>query len=122
MTFRQVLTESLHALRDEVPEAHAALCRRLAPRAVRLRVDDESSSLRLGPDGVALDADGPRAVEVDAARTTIIALVAARHSLVSAVLAEALVMRGRLDDLLAFHDGLVSYLQGAVRGASFPDL
>jgi hypothetical protein len=49
-------------------------------------------------------------------------LIDARLTLLDAVLSDALAMTGAPDDLLAFHDGLIAYVHGAVRAPSFPAL
>src|SRR5262249_48697178 len=122
MRFRDVLEESLRRLRHEVPAAYEVLCRRLAPREVRLRVDGDDVALRFRRRDAILDVPQRPVVEVETTREAILQLVDARHTLLSAVLAEALVLRGSLDDLLAFHDGLQAYIHGAVRAPSFPKL
>lgn len=122
MRFRDILEESLDRLRQEVPVAYLTLCSRLAPLEVRLRVDGDDVGLRFREDGVILDTPQRPAVEVTTSRESILALADGRHTLLSAVLADHLFLVGRLDDLLAVHDGLQAYLHGAVRAPSFPAL
>ena len=55
-------------------------------------------------------------------RREIVALAEAERSLVSSVLLGETVLRGRVEDLAAFHDGLLEFLRGAVRSPSFPGL
>jgi hypothetical protein len=112
--------ESFQALRDEVPDAYAAMCARLAPRALALRVDGE----RVGIAFTRESASFPRAVDhpevaLDTTRATIMDVIDARHSLVSAVMSDVLQLRGRPADVLAFHDGLTAYVHGGVRAPSF---
>ncbi len=55
-------------------------------------------------------------------RTAVLRVIDARDTLMSAVLADRLVLRGATRDVLAFHDGLIAYVHGAVRARSFPEL
>jgi hypothetical protein len=67
-------------------------------------------------------AGGAPAIDVRTTRATVLALIDAELSLVDAVLADHLSLRGALPDLLAFHEGLTTYVHGAVRAPSFPAL
>jgi hypothetical protein len=60
------------------------------------------------------------AVECRTTRRAILDLVDARTTLMAAVVADRVWLRGSVEDLLAFHDGLMVYLGGAVRSPSFP--
>ena len=122
-TFAEFLAESFDLLRREVPQAHAEVCRRLAPRGVRLHVGAEDVAVRFERSGTRFPAaPGAASVDVETNRETILALIDAETTLVDAVLDGSLVLRGAGDDLLAFHDGLVAYVHGAVRAPSFPGL
>ncbi len=122
-TFAEFLSESFDLLKSEVPQAHAELCRRLAPHEVHLRVDDEDVAVRFESTRARfLPAPCAASVGVETSRDTILALVDAETTLEDAVLDGPLVLRGHCDDLLAFHDGLVAYVHGAVRAPSFPGL
>jgi hypothetical protein len=55
-------------------------------------------------------------------RATILGVIDGETTARRAVLDERLLMRGRLDDVVAFHDALVAYVHGAVRAPSFPRL
>lgn len=122
-SFARFLLRSLSALRRDLPWIHARLCARLAPRELRLEVDGEGIGLRCGEDEI-------RRVEPPCApaafartdRATILDLVDARLSLLDALLEERLVVQGAIGDVIAFHDGLLIYLHGAVRDPSFPAL
>jgi hypothetical protein len=121
--FSRFLGASLSALRAEVPEAYAAMCGALAPRALRLDVDDEVVTIRFDPGAVVEVPSGePAAVTLRTSRTSILAVIDAQHSLVSATLAGVLDLRGTPTDVAAFHDAFVRYLQGGVRAPSFPRL
>jgi len=111
------------------------MCRTLAPRAVRIALDGEVVTVACTPERAtlldasdapdvldALDAADAPDVEVRTSRAAIVALIDARSTLVESVLADRVELRGKLDDLVAFHDGLVVYLHGAVRAPSFPAL
>src|SRR5215470_2731641 len=86
--FGRFLDASFSALRAEVPEAYAAMCGALAPRALALDVDGEAVTLRFEPLRVVevTEAD-PVAVSLRTSRRTILDVIDARHSLVSAALA-----------------------------------
>jgi hypothetical protein len=121
--FRTFLARSFDALRREVPEAYARMCRRLDSRRVDLRVDGEHVAVVFARDEARIVADGrPGEVEVRTSRTAVLRVIDARDTLVSAVLADRLVLRGAPRDVLAFHDGLMAYVHGAVRARSFPGL
>jgi len=99
------------------------MCRRLDTRRVDLRVDDEHVPVLFARDEARIVADAsPGTVEVRTTRTAVLRVIDARDTLVSAVLADRLVLRGAPRDVLAFHDGLMAYVQGAVRARSFPEL
>jgi len=121
--FRTFLARSFDALRCEVPEAYARMCRRLVARRVDLRVDDEHVAVVFARDQARIVAEAsPCAVEVRTSRTAVLRVIDARDTLMSAVLADRLVLRGAPRDVLAFHDGLMAYVHGAVRARSFPEL
>jgi hypothetical protein len=121
--FTDFLAASLAALGQEVPAAFALLCRRLARREVRLRVDDDTVALRFLPGGVVMDPVPERpCVELVTTGRTVLDVLEARETLVSAALRDRLQLRGALDDLLALHDGLLAYVHGAVRAPSLPRL
>jgi hypothetical protein len=118
-----LLVQSLVELASEQPRAYAEMCRVLAPRRLLLHVDGERAALRCSPNVVETDGvDGDAAVEAHANRRVILDLLDARTSLLEALLTERLILRGGLDDLIAFHDGLAAYLRGAVRCRNFPSL
>jgi hypothetical protein len=121
--FRTFLARSFDALRREAPEAYTRMCRRLDPRRVDLRVDDERVAVVFARDEARIVPDAsPGTVEVRTTRTAVLRVIDARDSLMSAVLADRLVLRGAPRDVLAFHDGLMAYVHGAVRARSFPEL
>ena len=114
---------SLVALRQECPTAYFLMCSQLAPRRVRLMIDGESVTLAFDPSGahVLPVAQNPTA-ELVTSRRTILDVLDARLTLAEAVLSDAIVLKGCVDDLTAFHDGLMTYVRGAVRCPTFPRL
>lgn len=122
-SFAGFLSRSLEALRRDLPWIHARLCARLAPRELRLEVDGEGLGLRCGEDEIRLiEPPATPAVEARTDRAAILDLVDARLSLLDALLEERLWIRGAIGDVIAFHDGLLIYLHGAVRDPAFPAL
>jgi hypothetical protein len=122
--FGDFLFASFEALAREQPAIHSRLCAQLAPRGVAIAVDDETVAVRFDRHAVARgrSTGGTAAIDVRTTRATVLALVDAELSLVDAVLADRLWLRGALPDLLAFHEGLTTYVHGAVRAPSFPAL
>lgn len=124
--FAGFLARSLASMRRELPWIFARLCARLCPRELRVEVDGEVIWIRCEPGDVRLmaapgPATGP-AVEARTSRQAILDLAGGRVTLLDALLEERLALRGSVGDVVAFHDGLLIYLHGAVRDPSFPDL
>jgi hypothetical protein len=114
------IATSLIALRQECPTAYFLMCSQLAPRQVRLVIDGESVMLAFDPSGVHVlpQAKEPTA-ELVTSHQTILDVLDARLTLTEAVLSDAIVLRGQVDDLTVFHDGLTTYVRGAVRCPTF---
>jgi hypothetical protein len=122
-TFGEFLWASFDALAAEEPDAFRRMSEQLAPRSVRFEVDGDSFVVRFRRDGpLRVDTEREPAIEVATSRCAILRLIDAEHTLASSVLEGELGLRGRVGDLLAFHDGLMAYLHGAVRTHRFPDL
>lgn len=122
-TFASFLARSLDLLARELPWAYAAMCEALAPREVSITVDGEPARVVCTAGSVRVEPGaGAPAVECRTTREAILDLVAARTTLAEAVIGDRVWLRGSVDDLLAFHDGLMVYLGGAVRSPSFPGL
>ena len=121
--FPDFLDRSLDIMSEEVPGAYAALCRVLDGRDVRVEVDGRPVGVEFVRGDARLTRSGTlRSVDVRTTRDAILSLVDAKETLLDAVLSERVVMAGAPDDLLAFHDGLMAYVHGAVRAPSFPAL
>jgi len=121
--FADFLFTSFAALEQELPAIYAEMCRILSPRVVAIAVDDEHIRVRFDAATVRLLAgSGPAVIEVQTTRAEILALVDAEATLVGSVVGDRLLLKGTATDLLAFHDGLLTYLHGAVRAPSFPQL
>ncbi len=99
------------------------MCRLLAPREVLLVIDGEAVVLAFDPASAHL-LPGQRqpAVQLYTSRQTMLDVIDARLTLAEAVLADAIRLQGNVDDLAVFHEGLLTYVRGAVRCPSFPRL
>lgn len=99
------------------------MCQALAPREVLIEVDREPVAVVCASTSAQVVAT-PTApvVECRTTREAILDLIDAKTTLLDAVTSERVWLRGSPEDLLAFHDGLMIYLGGAVRSPSFPAL
>ena len=121
--FADFLATSLQALDRELPQAYALLCTHLAGQQLAIEVDGEMVGLSFaGGRARLLARAAPATVHVVTSRALIFDLIDARCTLLQAVLSDRLLVRGAPQELLAFHDGLLAYLHGAVRAPSFPPL
>jgi hypothetical protein len=121
--FADFLADSFSTLRREMPNGYHAMCRSLQPRTVALTVDGEPVGVHFEPARAVIARPVAQpTIEVRTTRAAILALIDATHTLHEAVLNDALYLRGDPSDLLAFHDGLMAYVHGAVRSPSFPHL
>ncbi|MDB4932433.1 MAG: hypothetical protein JWM10_4917 [Myxococcaceae bacterium] len=121
--FRGWVDRGLRTLARELPSAHARLAAALGAREVRIVVDAEEAVVESDGHRVWLrdEASAP-CVTLATTRREVVVLADAERSLVESVLRGDTVLRGRVADLAAFHDGLVEFLRGAVRSPSFPGL
>ncbi len=118
-----LLDESLGMLAREQPALHARMCAQLQHRAVEVRVDAERFFLCVTPDAARVDtAARPSDARIHTGRRAIADVLGARVSLAEAVLADRVELIAPLDTLLVLHEGLVTYVHGAVRCPSFPAL
>jgi hypothetical protein len=118
----RLLGESLVVLAREHPEAYARMCERLAKLTVVMEVDEERFlaqffSRLVWVRGAA--ASERRDVTVQTQRRTIIDVLDNRQALTAAVLADAVRVIGPLEALLRLQEGLLLYVQGAVRCPGF---
>lgn len=110
-------------MRDECPQAYGLICRLLASREALVLIDGETVALTFRLDEVhVLHQPHSPHVEMHTSRQTILDLIDARLTLDQAVLADAIVLRGNVQDLGLFHEAWLNYVRGAVRCPSFPAL
>lgn len=122
-SFAAFLHEAMSALEREHPTAWERLCLALRRRRVTLSVDEEIVPMAFEVDGVTfLPYAGEAHVILETDRPTIFTLVDGVLSLEEAVKRDRLRLRGRPDDVVRFHDGLMQWLHGAVRSPAFPGL
>jgi len=120
-SFRAFLVRSLAAIARDVPALERALAASLAGTLVRLCVDDERMVVASRLDGLAIVDDVPGAiVELATDSATLLDLTSGATSFLDAALAERLVVRGGVDEVVRFYDALILYLQGAVRSPALP--
>ena len=124
---RGQLEDALALVAEEAPDHFAALRRDLGERAAVIQVGD-ASPLRLcvvgeAPwVGTATGAEPDAAIRLALSESELSRLLRGQTSIEDAILHETLSARGALADLLAFFDGLVSWLHGALRSPSLPKL
>lgn len=119
-TFRQHLASALAALADEMPSLYTRMVGALGGREVLLVIDGESVAICFAGGDALLPAARSPSVTCVTTTAAILALVAGRTSVEDAIWRDWILLRGGVADLLAFHDGLMAYLHGAVRSPSFP--
>lgn len=119
------MTRGLATLHAELPWCFARMADALDGRDVLLSIGDESVPVRARDGAVRVLSAGEDCVAcvtlVTDART-VLRLADAETTVVDATLDGSIALRGRVDDLVAFHDGLIAFLHGAVRSPSFPRL
>ncbi len=120
---RRLLAESLLSLAREQPAQHALMCEQLQGHSVEVCVGTERFFLGFAPGSARVEAAGPPAEALLVTGRRVLAdVLDARLSLSDAVLTDALEVMGPLPSLMALHEGLVTYVHGAVRCPSFPSL
>jgi hypothetical protein len=120
-SFRDFLVRSLGLLEVEKPRVHAALCRMLAGKELDFSIDRARVVLRFNPALEVDDASDAPHVRVTSDRAAILGVLDGL-SLEDAIVGERVSLQGALEDLVLFHDALLTYLHGAVRCPSFPKL
>ena len=118
-----LLAESFEVLRREQPEAYGRMCERLDGLAVSLEVEAERFAAVFSAQRAHVSAaTGAEVARVTTRRRTVLDVLDDRQSLTEAVLTDAVEVVGPLDTLLRLHEGLVVYVQGAVRCPGFASL
>lgn len=121
--FAVFLAASLEALAREAPGAHRRMCAALDGDAVLFTVDGADVSVTcVGGDARIARGVAGAGVRVRTSTQDILALIDGEVSLAGVIEDERLWLQGPLDALGRFHDGLQSYLDGAVRAPAFPVL
>lgn len=121
MTFEEQLLDSVTVLREDTRDLYERMCTCLGSRVVQIIVDDEPVTLDAASGALTLSEREP-VVRATASREAILEVLDGKRTLEEAVLAERIELFGRVDDLLAFHAALQSYVHGAVRSPRFPRL
>jgi ubiquinone biosynthesis protein UbiJ len=120
---RTFIETSLRTLRREFPAAYDLLCAQLTPLEIHLLIEDESIPLRFRFDqAIILLAPEQPDAELRTTRQTILDVIDARLTLDEAILTDAIRLQGEVEVLQRFHDALITYVSGAVRCPSFPEL
>lgn len=124
--FARFVARGLRALRAELPWAYALMADALGPRDVLLAISGETVAVTTRGGEVTAHAAPPEGfaprVVLATERATVLQLADAERTIVDAVVSGEVTLRGDVDDLVAFHDGLMAFLHGAVRSPSFPAL
>jgi hypothetical protein len=120
--FASFLATSFELLEREMPAVYGLMCECLASRRVILSVDRESVTLAFSRRRVCFVDAETAEVHVSTTSRSVLRVIDAETNLIEAVLDGELYVRGKLDDLVVFHDALTAYVHGAVRAPSFPQL
>ena len=117
-SFSAFLGRSLALLARDLPGLSRRLAAHLTGRHVRLQVDGDDVIVE--SDGADLSVnpytpEAPPAVQLRTRAAAILGLIDGAWSLEEAVLADEIELFGGPADLAHFHEGLVLYLQAAVR-------
>jgi hypothetical protein len=111
-------------MRRECEPAYRLLCELLMPRQVQITVDGEVVTLDfdLGQVAVLPVAAKSPIVSMVMSREIILDLTDAKFTLQGAILDGLVEIHGDLKDLVLFHEGWLTFMRGAIRCPSFPDL
>ena len=128
-SFADFLRTALDALEREAPAAHSLLCGRLFRLRIEARVGSEHVTIHGDRERLRIES-GTHAppdrlfsrVELHTDRDTILGLVDGECTLLDAVLEDRLMMRGASRELQALYDGLLAFVHGGLRAASFPGI
>ena len=117
------IIRSLDTMRQEYPTAYFLLCGTLAPREVLLIFDDEFVALHFTPGEVRwLPQTANPTVRLRTTRQSILDVIDGRLTLHQAIESDVITLWGSVDDLALFHEGLLTYIRGAIRCPTFPNL
>ncbi|WP_101948414.1 SCP-2 sterol transfer family protein [Mycobacterium sp. 3519A] len=118
-----LLRRSIEHLAHEVPDSYRLLADQLGPMVIEIDVDGEVFSLS-GGDAVQVSVGAAEmsGVQIGTSRQAILDVIDARAGLGEAVEADAVTVRGSLDDVQQAHDSLLAYVHAAVRASSQPAL
>lgn len=124
--FGRFVSRGLGALRAELPWAYARVAAALAGRDVLLAVSGEDVPITARDGAVVAHVVAPQGfspcVTLRTERAVVARLADGELTIVDAVVSGEVALRGDVDDLVAFHDGLMAFLHGAVRSPAFPAL
>lgn len=124
--FGRFVSRGLGALRAELPWAYRRMADALCGRDVLLTVSGEDVPITAAGGEVTTHPAPPEhfapRVTLRTERAVVARLADAELTVVDAVVSGAVTLRGDVDDLVAFHEGLMAFLHGAVRSPSFPAL
>ena len=120
--FEGFVWAALDALSRARSDCYARLARVVADLPLRLFVQGERVQVVARRGRFVRWSDGDAAVTVRTTPRAILALVDGEETLLDAVVAGRLDACGAVDALTAAHDGLMIFLEGAVRCPSFPGL
>lgn len=123
LSVAEFIGTSLAILSRECPTAYLQMCALLMPRKVLLSIDGETVTLAFDQDRVhMLPQSRSPTIMLHTTRQTILDVIDYRMTLSEAVLVDAILLQGDVEDLALFHEGLLTYVCGAVRCPSFPSL
>ncbi len=118
-----LLARSFALLAREQPQTYGRFLLHLAGLTLALKIDAEHFTVAFTRAGVGLRAvDGQEHITVRTCRQTILEVLDDQHTLAEAIISSAVEVVGPLEFLLRAHEGLICYVHGAVRCASFPPL
>jgi len=115
-SFEALLRDALVVISAEQPERYRRLARTVAPLRLSLTVGAERMGVESSGEMVCVTVDVVDAdVRLVTDRRCVLRLLGGACSLEEAVFSEDLRLWGSVDALLLFYDGLVAFLNGAVR-------
>jgi hypothetical protein len=124
------MTESMHALVDDVlecvavecPEAYRAMQQTLGDRPLELSFGSESFTITLATSGLEAGTPSGRAIEIRTTARVIRDILMGEREPLDAILADDIVVYGGADDLIAAADAGLFFVKGAARCMSLEPL